>query len=105
MNPLTLDFIRRWKWLLLAQFVVTALTWVSHATQPKDRLHLEMFVAVAMSWDLARGLVRAQVGLPQERPGITAGLWFLVVGVGMGVQTAAMLGRRCGAGPAAGAGS
>ena len=92
MNPLTLDFIRRWKWLLLAQFVVTALTWVSHATQPKDRLHLEMFVAVAMSWDLARGLVRAQVGLPQERPGITAGLWFSVVGVGMGVQTAAMLG-------------
>lgn len=91
MNPLTLDFIRRWKWLLVTQFVLTVLAWISHATQPKARLHVEVFVAVAMSWDLMRGLVRAQLGLPQRREAIAAGLWLSVVGMGAATHVAAML--------------
>ena len=81
MNPLTLDFIRRWKWLLLVQFVITTGAWILHAGEPKARLHLVVIVAVAMSWDLMRGLVRAQLGLPQRRSSIAAGLWLSVVGV------------------------
>ena len=91
MNPLTLDFIRRWKGLFLVQFVITAGAWILHATVPQTRLHLVVIVAVAMSWDLMRGLVRAQLGLPQRRASIAAGLWLSVVGAGAGVHLAAMM--------------
>ena len=91
MNSLTLDFIRRWKGLLLVQFVITAGAWILHATVPQTRLHLVVVVAVAMSWDLMRGLVRAQLGLPQRRASIAAGLWFSVVGAGVAVHLAAMM--------------
>ena len=91
MNPLTLDFIRRWKGLFLVQFVITAGAWILHATVPQTRLHPVVIVAVAMSWDLMRGLVRAQLGLPQRRASIAAGLWLSVVGAGAGVHLAAMI--------------
>ncbi|MES2468055.1 MAG: hypothetical protein V4675_12185 [Verrucomicrobiota bacterium] len=91
MNPLTLDFIRRWKGLLLVQFVITAGAWIMHAKVPQSRLHLVVIVAVAMSWDLMRGLVRAQLGLPQRRASIAAGLWYSVVGAGVAVHLAAMM--------------
>ena len=91
MNPLTLDFIRRWKGLFLVQFVITAGAWIMHVTVPQIRLHLVVIVAVAMSWDLMRGLVRAQLGLPQRRAAIAAGLWLSVVGTGVAVHLAAMM--------------
>ncbi len=91
MNSLTLDFIRRWKGLFLVQFVITAGAWILHATVPQTRLHLVVIVAVAMSLDLMRGLVRAQLGLPQRRASIAAGLWVSVVGAGTGVHLAAMM--------------
>ena len=40
MNPVTLDFIRRMRWLFLAQFIVTAISWTLPAAQ-FARLHLE----------------------------------------------------------------
>ena len=91
MNPLTLDFIRRWKWLLLTHFVMVTAAWVFHASGVQTRLHLEVVVPAMMAWDLARGIVRVQLGLPQRKSGIAAALWVSVVGLGIGVQVAAML--------------
>lgn len=86
MNPLTLDCLRRWKWLLLPQFLIVTVAWFYHF-----RLHLEVIGVLAMATDLSQGSVRAQLGLPQRRAAIAAGMWLSVVVVGAAVQVAAML--------------
>jgi hypothetical protein len=91
MNPLTLDFIRRWKWLLAVQFTAVSAGWIFHGRESQARLHLEIAVAIAMSWDLMRGYVRGQLGLPQGGAAIAAGLWWSVVGAGAAVQISGML--------------
>ena len=46
---------------------------------------------MAMSWDLMRGAVRSQLGLPQRRPEIAAGLWLSAVGVAFAINLTGML--------------
>ena len=89
MNPVTMDFVRRWRWLLVIQFAATALSWI----QPEGRgkLHLEMVPAVAMSWDYGRGLVRSCLGLPLTRPVVARGLWLAVAGVSPVLGLAGMM--------------
>ena len=91
MNPLMLDFIARRRWLLFTVFVLVTAAWVFHAEEAQARVHLEVLVPAIMAWDLARGLFRVQLGLPQRKSRIATGLWFSVVGVGTAVQAAAML--------------
>ncbi|MFN0126586.1 MAG: hypothetical protein ACKV19_07875 [Verrucomicrobiales bacterium] len=91
MNALTLDFIRRWRWLLVAQCAGTAIAWIWHGDQPRARIHLEMMAAMAMSWELIRGAVRAHLAVPQARAAITRGIWFSVVGIPVAIHWVAML--------------
>ena len=91
MNPLLLDCIQRRKGLMIGQFLVVTTAWCFHVKVPQARLHLEALGSMAMAWDLARGLVRAHVGLPIGRTEIASGLWLSVVGLEVGLQVAAML--------------
>jgi hypothetical protein len=89
MNPVTRDFVRRWNWLLLIQFAATTIGWIMHAQGSK--LHFEMFPAVAMSFDLVRGLIRSCLGLPLARPVLARGLWFAVAAVSPVLTIASMI--------------
>lgn len=91
MNALMLDFMQRWKWLLVGQFLLVAGAWTQHAAVPQSRIHLEIGLAIAMSWDLMRGVVRVQLGVPQSRATVASGLWVSVVVLGAGIQWLAML--------------
>jgi len=90
MNPVTLDFLRRMRWLFLAQFIVTAISWTLPAAQ-FARLHLEFLAAVAMSIDLGRGLIRVTMGLPLTQRQLGGGLWMAVVPLAPLVGVAGML--------------
>lgn len=91
MNPVTRDFVRRWWWLFTAQFAITAIAWTQHDRSRGAMLHLEIFPAVAMSWDLVRGLIRPCFGLPMKRSAVARGLWLPVVVAGPVLTIAAML--------------
>lgn len=91
MNPLTRDFLHRWRWLLLGQFIATAGLWIGHATRPELRLSFQMIVGVAMSWDLMRGSVRIHLRLPMSRAELASGLWCSVVLVSTAIQCAGLL--------------
>lgn len=79
MNPVTLNFIRRWNWVFVIHFAATTLGWILY--QEGTKLHFEMLAAVAMSMDFTRGLVRPCLGLPITRPVLARGLWFAVVAI------------------------
>ena len=79
MNPVTLDFIRRWNWVFVIHFAATTLGWILYKEGAK--LHFEMLAAVAMSMDFTRGLVRPCLGLPITRTVLARGLWFAVAAV------------------------
>ena len=87
MNPLTRDFLHRWRWIFLfCHFATTAFVWKLDAMDRKPlfsvRLHLEIFPAIALSFDLARGLLRPGFGLPMNRAVFARGLWLSVVATG-----------------------
>jgi|GEM_PF-5346549 hypothetical protein len=79
MNPVTLNFIRRWNWVFVIHFAATTLGWILY--QEGAKLHFEMLAAVAMSMDFTRGLVRPCLGLPVTRAVLARGLWFAVAAV------------------------
>jgi hypothetical protein len=90
MNPVTLDFVRGFRWLLVVQFVGTAIGWTMHAAHTGARVHLEILVALVLSWQLTLGVVRTHLAFPQSRAEVARGLWFSVVVVGWAVQCSGM---------------
>ncbi|MDB6136046.1 MAG: hypothetical protein JWM59_4289 [Verrucomicrobiales bacterium] len=92
------DFAGRWKWLLLIQLIVSAAGWAfSQRIRPQHGgggvalEHLEFGVAVAMSWDLLRGLNRACLVWPVTRKSLARGMWLAVAGIGPFVSSLAVL--------------
>lgn len=83
------NFVWRWKWWLLAQFVAGAACWIydHNLSGNPDRNqpvvnHLELVIGVAMSWDLMRGVSRACLAFPMSRTALARGLWLAVAGIG-----------------------
>lgn len=65
------NFMQRWWWLLLLQFLLTISFWLIGGTI----VHLEMLAAIAISWDLMRGLSRSVLGLPITRKTLARTIW------------------------------
>ncbi|MES2708414.1 MAG: hypothetical protein V4726_17605 [Verrucomicrobiota bacterium] len=85
------DFVRRWKWLLLVQLLVSGGGWAFKDKSNAALVHLEFGVAVAMSWDLMRGLNRACLAWPLTSQPLARGMWLAVAGVGPLVSCLAVL--------------
>ncbi|RYD26993.1 MAG: hypothetical protein EOP86_25180, partial [Verrucomicrobiaceae bacterium] len=92
------DFAGRWKWLLLIQLIVSAAGWAfsqrirtPHGGSSAALEHLEFGVAVAMSWDLLRGLNRACLAWPVTGKSLARGMWLAVAGIGPFVSSLAVL--------------
>lgn len=92
------DFAGRWKWLLLLQLIVSAAGWAfnqsvhaRHGGGAAALHHLEFGTAVAMSWDLLRGLNRACLAWPVTRKSLARGMWLAVAGIGPFISCLAVL--------------
>jgi hypothetical protein len=80
------NFLQRWWWLLLFQFVVTLASWVGAGFV----IHLEMLPAIVISFDLMRGLARSALALPVARKTLARTIWVSAVVVPALVSLTAM---------------
>lgn len=68
------DFIRRHTWLWLGQFFMALIFW-SLPGLMSQKMHLECVGAVAISFDLMRGLARSSLGWPVSQRSLAGQLW------------------------------
>ncbi len=80
------NFLQRWWWLLLLQFVVTLAFWLAGGWV----IHLEMLPAITLSFDLMRGLSRSALSLPVARKTLARVIWTCSVVVPGVISLAAM---------------
>lgn len=92
------DFVKRWKWLLAVQLVVSSASWIffSGTQLPAGRgqatlQHFEYAAAIALSWDLMRGQCRACLALPLSGGSLASGFWLAVVIIGPMVSCLALV--------------
>jgi hypothetical protein len=81
-----MNFLQRWWWLVMIQFVVTMAFWMGAGVV----IHLGMLPAIVMSLDLMRGLSRSVLALPVARKSLARMIWVSSVVVPAVVSLAAM---------------